>query len=941
MELGKFGVTSLASYEFRGCTNLIKADLSKIRILNGSSFENCINFAGDGNGDLRLPSLTTIGNHAFGGYQNVQCSGLDRVLDLGSIVTLPDGVNAYSGVFRNQINLTEVHLPETLTTIGSRCFELCSSLTDINLPSSLIRINEGAFNGCTSLNIVIDTPNLEFLGPNAFCNYGNKIGSLQGIENLGKITDIKNASDYRAGCFRNHKNLTYAKLPNTLTTIGSYAFYGCSALASVNFPSSLTTIEYSAFDGCSSLEIADLSLPNLEKVGTYAFSHVKITKISNLGKLTSLQNLNWDENIFGDKTTLTSVNLPSTLTSIGKYVFMDYSSLESVTFPSSLTSIGQEAFNGCTSLVIDDLALPNLTSIGNLAFKNVTIKKVSNLGKITNLSVPQLTFGKQDTLKEFHIPSSVTSCNSVSTFEGYTNTKFYADWSKITVYNNFTFKNCQALEIQAPDLVNVIKYGDSTFMNCHIIGELSMPNLTNTLLRFNGYNSIEGDLTKVLNLGIEVTTLGTGCFYNNPNLTEVNLPPQLTTISKEAFAKCSSLAKINFPAALTTIESYAFNGCTSLEIENLVLPNLTSIGLFAFNGAKINKISNLGKLTSLQDINGDQNIFGDKTTLTSVTLPSTLTSVGNSVFRGCSSLSSVSFPSSLTRIGINTFMECSSLTNITLPSSLVTIGRNAFNNCISLEIADLSLPNLEELGSGAFTGVRISKISNLGKLVSINPDNSREPGLGDRSILKEVILPNTIKNIGDFTFCNYPALKTITIESGASGIKVGSYAFADLSSSVNLNVDLGAFTILGNGAFKGAKLPSEVTFPNVTQIHTYAFLGTPISKIKLPSVETMDAASNYEGIFSNCPNLVLVDIGENCTSIGSNSFGRFIGSTGNDITIIVRAVTPPSLGGTLFYSSNISVAAIYVPNASVNEYKAATNWATYEDKIKSLSEYVE
>ena len=292
MELGKFGVTSLASYEFRGCTNLIKADLSKIRILNGSSFENCVNFAGDGNGDLRLPSLTTIGNHAFGGYQNVQCSGLDRVLDLGSIVTLPDGVNVHSGVFRNQINLTEVHLPETLTIIGSRCFEFCSSLTDINLPSSLIRINEGAFNNCTSLNITIDTPNLEFLGPNAFCNYGDKIGHLSGIENLGKITDIKNASDYRAGCFRNQKSLTYAKLPDTLTSIGTCAFYGCSALTSVNFPSSLTTIESSAFDGCSSLEIADLSLPNLRKIGTWAFSHVKITKISNLGKLTSLQNLN-------------------------------------------------------------------------------------------------------------------------------------------------------------------------------------------------------------------------------------------------------------------------------------------------------------------------------------------------------------------------------------------------------------------------------------------------------------------------------------------------------------------------------------------------------------------------------------------------------------------------------------------------------------------------
>ena len=508
MELSKFGVTAIEANGFNGCTNLIKADLSKISVLNSMAFKDCVNFAGDGSGDLRLPSLTTIGNHAFGGY-NTKCTGLKRVLDLGSITTLPDGANSL-GVFRNQINITEVHLPDTLKTIGSRCFDYCIALVDINLPYSITSINAYAFYRCLALAIVIDLPNLETLGQDAFAMFGSEIGSLLGIENLGKITAIQNATNSNTGCFRNHKSLTYAKLPNTLTTIGSYAFYGCSALASVNFPSSLKSIGYSAFGGCTSLEIADLSLPNLETLGSYAFVGVKITKISNLGKITA-----------------------------------------------------------------------------------------------------------------------------------------------------------------------------------------------------------------------------------------------------------------------------------------------------------------------------------------------------------------------------------------------------------------------------------------------INPSNANAENLGDKSVLKEITLPNTIKTIGHHTFVGYSALETITIESGASGIEVGSYAFLDLPSSVNFNVDLGAFTILGNGAFQGAKLPSEVTFPNVTQINAHAFRGTPISKIKLPSVETMAAVSNYDGIFSYCSNLVLVDIGENCTSIGSNSFGRFIGSTGNNITIIVRAVTPPSLGGTLFYSSNISVAAIYVPNASVNEYKAATNWATYEDKIKSLSEYVE
>ena len=888
MELGKFGVTSLEPSEFRGCTNLIKADLSKIRILNSSSFENCVNFAGDGNGDLRLPSLTTIGNHAFGGYQNVQCSGLDRVLDLGSIVTLPDGVNSYSGVFRNQINLTEVHLPETLTTIGSRCFGLCSSLTDINLPSSLIRIHDSAFSGCTSLNIVIDTPNLEFLGPNAFCNYGDKIGHLSGIENLGKITDIKNASDNKAGCFRNQKSLTYAKLPNTLTSIGTYAFYGCSALTSVNFPSSLTTIEHSAFDGCSSLEIADLSLPNLGKIGTWAFSHVKITKISNLGKLTSLQNLNWNENIFGDKTTLTSVNLPPTLTSIGNYVFMEYSSLESVTLPPSLTTIGSQVFDGCTSLIIEDLALPNLTSIGNLVFRNATVKKVSNLGKITNLNVPHLTFGKQDTLKEFHIPSSVTSCNSVGTFEGYTNTKFYADWSKITVYNNFAFKNCQALEIQAPDLVNVTIYGDSTFMNCHIIGELSMPNLQNSSLRFNGYNSIAGDLTKVLNLGIKVTTLSSGCFYNNPNLTEVNLPPQLTRIDQEAFRGCSALTKINFPVALTTIGSDAFRDCTSLEIENLALPNLTSIGYNAFSGTRIKKISNLGKLTSFNAENSNTQTFGDRSALTEIIFPETLTSFGDGSIRN--------YPN-LTSVGSGVF------------PNVTSIGANAFYN-IPKVVQPVSFPALTSVVSTSASGNHL-----------------------------------TLSKCG-FTEFHAPLLDLAKTDVYQTGYGVFSYC-------PNLRIiDIGKLTVVPFGfAMRCTSLENVSDLSNVTTVYHMAFRETPSLSIHLSlpvctkiladtanekdgvfsksGIRSLDApmlleigkdiyAGGSVGAFQECPNLTLVKL-RDVTTIGMKAFYKCIHLT----RVVIDNVTPPTLGSNAFAQAYATL-TFYVPDSAVDAYKAAT-----------------
>lgn len=679
MELSKFGVTSIAADGFLGCTNLTKVDLSKISALNSQAFRDCVNFAGDGNGDLRLPALTSISNCVFGGYNQVQCTGLKRVLDLGSIATLPNGANTYSGVFRNQINLTEVHLPDTLTTIGSRCFESCSSLVNINLPSSI------------------------------------------------------------------------------------------------------TTIGYNAFNGCASLEIEDLSLPNLTEIQTFAFNGVRITKISNLGKLTSLRDISWSENIFGDKTTLTSINLPSTLTSVGNYVFYGYTNAEINCNNASITLLGINAFYRAKK--VSNLNTPKITKIANYAFFNIG--------------------------------------------------SFDDDFS------------------------------------------LNVPNITSIGIAAFSHSGIK----KVENLGT-ITSLPNGQWDN--------------TIQDNVgvFAKCKNLESCILPETLETIGTYSFNGCSNLP---------------------------------------------------SISFPSSLKTIGDAAFSDCTAFTSIDFPSSITAIGNNAFKGCTALTNVIFPTSLVTIGKSAFNNCTSLEIEDLSLPNLETLESSTFNGVKISKISNLGKITAVNPGNSSSANLGDKSVLREITLPNTIKTIGANTFSGYTALETIIIENGASGINVGANAFSGLPSSTTFNVDPDVFVSLGSNAFNGTSIWNEVTFTNVTRLDYQVFRGSTISKIKLPSVETMAGDNNYEGIFSFCPNLVLVDIGENCSSIGSNSLGRYVGTSGNNVTVIVRATTPPSLAGALINTGWVyaTVGELYVPDASVNAYKEATNWSRYADIIKPLSEYVE
>ena len=107
--------------------------------------------------------------------------------------------------------------------------------------------------------------------------------------------------------------------------------------------------------------------------------------------------------------------------------------------------------------------------------------------------------------------------------------------------------------------------------------------------------------------------------------------------------------------------------------------------------------------------------------------------------------------------------------------------------------------------------------------LGLNAENSREENLGDKSVLREITLPNTLKTIGDSTFNGYTALETITIESGASGINVGADAFSGLPSSTTFNVDPDAFVSLGSNAFNGTSIWNEVTFTNVTRLYYQVF----------------------------------------------------------------------------------------------------------------------
>ena len=304
-------VTSICNSAFSGCTSLNKVNISDIAAWCNISFNyydlnsNPLYYAhnlylnGELVTDLVIPDgVTSIGNYAFDG-----CTGLTSI-------TIPDSVTSLgTGVFSYCTGLTSVTIPDSVTSIGGYAFSGCTGLTSITIPDSVTSIEGGTFSDCTGLKNITIPDSVTSIGAWAFyCCTG----------------------------------LTSITIPDSVTSIGSYAFYRCTGLTSVTIPDSVTSIGGVAFSYCTGL--TSITIPD------------SVTSIGNA---------------FSDCTGLTSITIPDSVTSIGGYAFSGCTGLTSTTIPDSVTSIGDSAFRGCTGLT--SITIPDsVTSIGDYAFYNCT-----------------------------------------------------------------------------------------------------------------------------------------------------------------------------------------------------------------------------------------------------------------------------------------------------------------------------------------------------------------------------------------------------------------------------------------------------------------------------------------------------------------------------------------------------------------------------------------
>lgn len=325
-----------------------------------------------------------------------------------------------------------------------------------------------AFSGDSSLTSIAMPDTITTIGPYAFCN-----------------------------C----RNLTNINISASVTSIGSDAFLGCTNLTSVLIPACVTNIGYSAFEDCSSL--SGLVIPD---------------GIADIGDRVFLRCRN-----------LTAVDIPNSVTNIGSYAFCACDRLMSVTMPNGLMCIGDRAFCSCGELT-GALAVPDsVTSIGELAFYGCT-----NLDSVT-------------------IGNGVTNIGHNA----------FGGCSGLT---SVTISNC------------VANIGQYAFAGCSGLTSVMISNCVANI----GYSAFNGclGLSSVI-IGSGVTNIDDSAFYGCSRLANMTIPDSVTSIGNNAFSGCSGLTRVSIPDSVTRIGSSSFSGCSGLT--SVTIPDsVKSIGPFAF-----------------------------------------------------------------------------------------------------------------------------------------------------------------------------------------------------------------------------------------------------------------------------------------------------------------------------------------------------------------------
>ena len=911
-------ITEIGNYAFYGCDGLttltVPASVTRIgkyalaestavvTFAEGSSLAIIDDFAFAGNvtTSITLPnSVKEIGEGAFQNSKlttlsvdsNSALESIGRQAFVGSGITsiyLPAALEDVGvEAFKNVTTLSSVSVAdgETVLKLSNSAFE-GSGIAEITLPARVYYIGEYAFGSCPNLqNIHVDSASESYTSlDGVLCDiYSTTLiqypgGRSGAYEVPQQITVLTYAS------FKNNKGLTEVTFAedSAVKTIGWETFSGCSNLTKITVPDTVVSFDFYVFENCTAL--TDVIL----------------------GESTQLNGVY--KGAFYGCTALTNITLPDAVEEIGEYAFYNCSSLTQVPLSESaqVKGIYDYAFSGCSGIT-QIPAFTQLVEVGEYAFAYTSIMEYTVTASVKEIATNAFTGCENFTTIYCDAENTEYTAIDGALYEKGADSAEDVDALVIWPYANvwilgegkteLTYEDTvifeQDMEIQYAFAETVTSIGERAFAGRKGLHSISIPDTIASIgdAAFQGCSNLT---SAVIPEG--VTSIGTSAFSTCSNLLSITIPGSLVNIPDSAFTYCRSLTNVIIPNGVTSIGAFAFEGCSNLT--SITIPeSIIRIGMYAFYGCS--------GLETAGPIGGDYNYkfgwmryipasaFARCSGLKSITLPESITNIGDAAFAGCSGLMSIIVPESVTCIGTSAFAGCEglqtagpigggydyeygwtnsipesafhgldSLMHVTIPDNMTSIGGNAFYNCSNL--TSLTIPeSVTSIGTHAFYGCSSLKTAGpIGGGYNYEygwTEYIPESAFASCESLANITLPDSVTIIGKSTFSYCRSLRSITLPNSVTSI--GDYAFNECNSLTSLTIPYNVASI-GTHAFNNCSSLTSVSFlGDAPNINSSAFNGVTVTAYYscYQNTWTSYVMQNYGGTltwlsFDPCPN---------------------------------------------------------------------------------------
>lgn len=856
-------------------------------------------------------------------------------------------------LFYKNVAITLTDLPK-VKTIGKSAFEGCSKLTTLNFGQDLMTVDDRAFYNCTNVT------KLTF--PDAITTIGDE-------------------------AFYNCSSITEVTVGSKLQSIGASAFQKCGSFTAILLPDNFTTMGASAFEGCKKLTVAKLG-NSLRAVPARAFKNcIALSEMT-----VPATSVSMGDQAFYNDSVLAVITMNDGLKTIGNEVFWNNSGIRTFTIPGTVTSIGSNSFYGCTNTsVLRFKDGEGTLTIDSYYTRSKKIDDMTSRGSYTNrcndyfydCPIKTLYLGR-DLKYDYADNASVYDyvdgywkemSRASAPFVNSTTLQKVTIGSKVTFLYNHLFHNCDKVTtIDIPASIANI-YGNA-FDDCSSLTATTFHDATNN----------------------HTLTLGDYAFRNCATLPEVTFPRQLLSVGNYTYAQCPLLKTLTFPAMLESIGNYAFAECTGLTqltfkdsgksvklgygarsnsgtsyLDNIPLFGNTNL-TYLYIGRNINYTagekygySPFYNQSFLTDVRFSQSgtvsyckdyLLYKVNNCKTLTLPESLTSIGNWTFRGMAALESIVVPNAVTEMGTyafandtslksaklstscpwlkeGLFSECNALQSITIPSAVTKMDGYMFTNCKTLTSATFEDgTNLIEMGYGAswknyglFSDCPL-KTLNLGRWLSYNTEVASRSPFYSIDALKNLNIGKNVKVIDKYMFSYCEGLEEVNLPDNITSVNLWGFRGCSSLKSVRLSEKLSQ---VGDYGFAGCTSLDNVTFPaSMTSVASNSFSDcTALRKLDLgqnlliigPSafendkaLEGIEIPSTLYGLgvasFKNCTSLPYVEV-KSISSVGKEAF---MGCTG--LKWISLSDKTTSLGENSFAGcSNIAYVKSYATTA--------------------------